>query len=91
MATMLTESYRHLGCCINAGVWFEKEAGAARLQESFYLISSQGAQIPTQRKKKKSHCCLQPGTVKLGREEEEKGVCTKQKERGCTPSAHSIS
>lgn len=53
MATMLTESYRHLGCCINAGVWFEKEAGAARLQESFYLISSQGAQIPTQRKKKK--------------------------------------
>lgn len=35
-------------------VWSEKEAGAARLQESFYLISSQGAQIPTQREKKKA-------------------------------------
>lgn len=45
---------RHSSCCINAGFWSEEEEeeeAGARLQESFYLISSQGAQIPTQREK----------------------------------------
>lgn len=43
------ENKQWSGCCINEGF----EPGAARTQELFHLISSQGASIPTQRKTKK--------------------------------------
>lgn len=54
------------GVCSNARFGWRR-CGAARLQESFYLISSRGGQIPTQKKKKiESHCFSQPGVVKFG-------------------------